>query len=156
MINAAVIENGIVVALWSVNALDEYPGTELVAAPDGTMVGASYDNVAGTFINPAIVPTMEQQLAQIERDLQADISGGVMFNGTLWHSDPTFQAQLTAFVAAFAAGILAPSATVEIRSIDNVIHDLGETQVKDLAVAVMAHVQSAYAASWAAKDALMS
>lgn len=149
----AKIEDGIVTAIWEVPALNCFgESLPLVEAPEWVSVGASYNLFSGVFTNPA--PTRDQQLATIERDLQANLAAGVEHLGVIWHSDATFQSQLTGFVTAFASGVLPSDATVRIRAVDNSLHDLGATAVKALAAAVMSHVQTAYAASWAAKDAL--
>ena len=95
-----------------------------------------------------------QAREQITNHLLDVLASGVEWNGTLWHCDHVFQAQLTAFVSAFSSGLLPPAYLVTIRARDNTMHALSLDQLKQLAMSIMGHVQAAYAASWAAKDAL--
>ena len=103
-------------------------------------------------------PTPEEIKERQRRDIDAQrdvaINSGFTHDGTLWHCDPTFQAQIQGFILAYSAGVLPPSATVTIRSKANTNHQLGQSQIIALAAAMMQHVQGIYAASWAAKDAL--
>lgn len=96
----------------------------------------------------------EQQRRSINTQRDATINSGFTHDGTLWHCDPTFQAQIQGFILAYSTGVLPPSATVTIRSKANTNHQLGQSQIIALAAAMMQHVQGIYAASWAAKDAL--
>lgn len=92
--------------------------------------------------------------AAIDAERDATIAAGVTWNNKQWHSDPIFQTQLTAFIASFEAGLLASEAMVSIRTRNNTVEQLTYTQLKQLAGAVMTAVQTAYAISWAKKDAL--
>lgn len=98
--------------------------------------------------------TLAERKAAIDAQRDATLDAGVMWDGKIWHADSTFQAQLTAFIGAFTGGLLPAQATVTIRSMDNVNNVLTLDQLKALALTVMAFVQTTYAASWAAKDAL--
>lgn len=151
---AARIENGKVVDLWEVPSLDCYGALyELVAAPDDVQIGADYAN--GVFTNPSLPPkTREQFIAEIDAQRDAALAVGVTFNGAVYHSDALFQSQLQAFLLAWVAGILSPTATVAIRRKDNTTVQMNQAEVVALSAAVMQYVQSVYAASWAAKDNL--
>ena len=93
-----------------------------------------------------------RQTIEAERD--AKLSAGVTFGGVLYQSDASFQAHITGIVGAINASIIPAAATVTIRSKGNTNHTLTTTEVKGLAGALLAHVQTAYMQSWAAKDAL--
>lgn len=94
------------------------------------------------------------KLANIDRDRDAALAAGFTHAGQLFHCDPTFQSQVQAFLLAWQAGMLAPSASISIRRKDNVTVQMTQTEVAALAGAMMGHVQTIYAQSWAAKDAL--
>jgi len=102
-------------------------------------------------IDPARVAPTAAQIDQ-QRDLK--LRSGFPWNGMTFHCDPTFQSQLQAFLLAWQVGMLAPTATVAIRRHDNVTVQMTRAEVAALAGALMAYVQSVYAESWAAKDAL--
>lgn len=99
-------------------------------------------------------PTRTELILQIERVRDEALRAGVSWNGRTWHTDPTFQQHITGIVGAFTATILPEGATVAIRAQDNTIHNLNVVQCKQLAGAVMTKVQTVWAESWAAKDAL--
>ena len=94
------------------------------------------------------------KVAAIDLARDAAINAGCTFGGALYHADALFQSQLQAFILAWAAGILPPAATVNIRRKDNVTVQMGQAQVAALAGTLMGFVQTVYAQSWAAKDAL--
>ena len=95
-----------------------------------------------------------RKLAAIDADRDAAINAGFSFSGGLYHADALFQSQIQAFLLAWGSGILSPAATVAIRRKDNVTVQMGQAQVGALAAALMQFVQTVYAQSWAAKDAL--
>ena len=90
---------------------------------------------------------------RVDEDRDAALAAGFEFGGVRWHGDIVFQAQMTSYVLAFNVGILPADATVPVRSVDNVTHQMGVTQITDLAAALLNHVQGIFVASWAAKDA---
>jgi len=92
------------------------------------------------------------KLAAIDRDRDAALAAGFTHAAQLFHCDPTFQSQVQAFLLAWQAGMLPAQATINIRRKDNVTVQMNQAQVAALAVAMMAHVQGIYAASWTAKD----
>ena len=83
------------------------------------------------------------------------LAGGFTFNGMSYPCDGVFQQQITAFVTAFREGIIPPGTTITIRTYDDQLVQLGEAEIKALAAALLVYVQSVYAESWAAKDALV-
>jgi hypothetical protein len=121
---------------------------------------ARFVNGAFTFEavpEPPVAPppaTRDQQVAAIDKQRDATINAGFTFNGALYHADPLFQSQLQAFILAYSAGILAPTAQVAIRRKDNVTVQMTQSEIVTLAGMLMQFVQATYATSWAAKDAL--
>lgn len=108
-------------------------------------------------LHDAVVVAADANLAEratIDAARDAQLLAGVSWNGKQWHTDPDFQTQITGIVGAFVAGILPAGATVNVRAMDNSINALTQTQIAQLAGAVLQKVQAVYAASWAAKDAL--
>ena len=110
----------------------------------------------GNTPEPAAPPTKTLSDLKREIDAQRDkqLNDGFTYDGTLWHCDQAFQAQIQGFILAYSAGVLPTQATVTIRSKANTNHALTQAQVVALAAALMVYVQGIYAASWAAKDAL--
>jgi hypothetical protein len=90
----------------------------------------------------------------INRQLQLNLSKGVEFNGHIYYTDPTFQVQLTAFIAAYVSGVIQKLATVEIRDMNGTVHNLNYNELRNLAGRIMMYVQACYKESWIAKDAL--
>lgn len=103
---------------------------------------------------PDPVPSRSELIAGIEQRRDYALTAGVEFDGQTFPSDERFQSQLQAFLLAWTTGLLAADATVSIRRQDNVTVSMGRQQVTALAATLLAHVQSIWAASWAAKDAL--
>lgn len=95
-----------------------------------------------------------EQIAEIDRIKNDKLRGGFVHGGATYPCDGIFQQQITAFVVAWDAGVLPIDATVSIRTYDDRIVLLGYADVKALAAALLTYVQSIYAESWAAKDAL--
>jgi hypothetical protein len=93
-------------------------------------------------------------IEQIKRERDKALAGGLLWQGKEWHLDDTFQQHLTGLIAAFATGVLPPTATVPIRTRANTIEQLTYDQLKALATAVLSRVQEIWAESWAKKDAL--
>lgn len=91
----------------------------------------------------------------IERERERDLSAGYLHSdGHTYPSDDRFQSQLSSFVLAWNIGVLDNTQQVQIRRQDNVTVSMTKAEVMALAGGLMAHVQSIWAASWAAKDAL--
>jgi len=88
-----------------------------------------------------------------EEKLNEAMAAGFEHGGNRWHCDTVFQAQMTGYVLAFNVGILPADATVPVRTMDNVTHQMDVAQITDLAAALLGHVQGIYVASWATKDA---
>lgn len=95
-----------------------------------------------------------QRALEIEQQRDLTIGAGVTWNGRVWYADAAFQQQLAAYLQAFSEGILSPTATVGIRSKDKMVYDIGRDDLRLLAATVLAFVQQAFAASWAAKAAI--
>lgn len=117
----------------------------IVDAVGGEPTTAEVDEV----LNPR-----SARVRRIEEERDAALAGGVLWNGKEWHLDATFQQHLTGLIAAFATGVLPPTATVPIRTRANTIEQLTYDQLKALAAAVLSRVQEIWAESWAKKDAL--
>lgn len=102
--------------------------------------------------------TDEQKLLwsvrEIEKTRDQALADGFMFNGHLHHCDPIFQSQIQAYLSAWREGIIQEDDPVPVRRKDNVIMQMTRTEILALATALMSHVQTVYAQSWAAKDAL--
>lgn len=95
-----------------------------------------------------------QRALEIEQQRDIAIGAGVTWNGRTWYADAAFQQQLAAYLQAFSEGILSPTATVGIRAKDKIVYDIGRDDLRQLAAAVLAFVQQAFAASWVAKAAI--
>lgn len=108
----------------------------------------SIDPTKGAVINKA------RTKADIEAVRDQKLGAGVSFNGVLFQTDAAFQGHLTGIVGAINAGLIPGNASVAIRTKVNTIEQLSTLQVKQLAGAVLQYVQSVFAESWAAKDAL--
>lgn len=129
-----------------------------------THIGATKFFSFGKYINrwkalndPVVLSPAEIKAAtidQINAAREQTLAGGLNWNGKQWHTDTIFQAQITAYVSAYGTGLLEPTATVVIRAMDNTTNVLNRTQLFTLAGALMTFVGQAFAASWAAKDAL--
>lgn len=117
----------------------------IVDAVGGEPTTADVDGV----LNPR-----SARVRQIEEERDKALAGGLFWNGKEWHLDATFQQHLTGLIAAFATGVLPPTATVPIRTRANTIEQLTYDQLKALAAAVLSRVQEIWAESWAKKDAL--
>ena len=123
-------------------------------ADDASMETHVFDGVAVVMKPPPPPPTLAQSKAAIDKQRDAALDAGIAHNGHLYHSDPTFQSQLQAFMLAWVTGILTPTATVTIRRKDNVTVQMARGEVGALAAALMTQVQGIYVASWEAKEAL--
>lgn len=99
-------------------------------------------------------PAKEQLIAAIDKQRDDALTAGFTYNGHLYHCDPTFQAQVTSYITGFAVGLIPPAASVPIRRKDNTSTTMTQAELLPFSGALMQHVQSIYAASWAAKDAL--
>lgn len=134
------------------------------ASKEPIHIGATKFFSFGKFINrwkainePTVLSPAEIKSAtidQINALREQTLAGGLSWNGKQWHTDTIFQAQITAYVSAYGTGLLSPAATVTIRAMDNTTNVLTRTQLFTLAGALMTFVGQAFAASWAAKDAL--
>ena len=116
---------------------------------------ADFPNATAPSLPAYVLPTREQLIAAIDQQRDAALDAGFIHGDHLYHCDPTFQSQLQAFLLAWAVSMLAPTAAVQIRRLDNTTATMTQGEVGALAVALMAHVQGIYAASWVAKDALL-
>lgn len=93
-------------------------------------------------------------LADIDQRRDDALRAGVVLNGTRYHSDDRFLAELLGMLMGYQAGVYAPTDTQAIRTMDNTVVQLNAQQITGLASAVGAHRKAVYAASWAEKDAL--
>lgn len=149
------IKNGVIETISEAESVEfAFGGIELDPVLHAEIgIGDLYNG--SVFSKPAPQPkTLAEKRRDIDMQRDATINSGFTYDGTLWHCDPTFQAQIQGFILAYSAGVLPPSATATIRSKANTNHQLGQAQIITLAAAMMQHVQGIYAASWAAKDAL--
>jgi hypothetical protein len=90
----------------------------------------------------------------INRQRDAKLLVGVEWNGKRWHTDETFQGQLTSRISAWNAGIIAPGETKPVRARDNTVNWLTFEQHKALAAVLIPYVEGVWAQSWVEKDAL--
>lgn len=87
------------------------------------------------------------------RWLESKKQAGCEYAGMPLHSDDLFMAQVVAMVVDADLGLQLPPYVIRRR--DNVNHACATSaELKQIAKAVGAHIKSAYAASWAAKDTL--
>jgi hypothetical protein len=98
----------------------------------------------------------EQRVQEIELARDTAIGAGVTWSGRRWYADPLFQSHLVALLAAYTEGILQPTDTVSVRSMDKVVYQLTRAEVRQLAGIVLAFVQQQFVASWAAKAAIQA
>jgi hypothetical protein len=89
-------------------------------------------------------------LFQLTDNRDAAIASGVDHAGHLWDSDERSRANLTATVAAVAAGIPLP-AGFTWRTADNQDVALTSAELLALGAAMLAHVNTCYQRSWALK-----
>lgn len=106
----------------------------------------------GGFVDPATLPENLKRTADAERDTK--IYGGVTYNGRVFDSDPRSIANLTATIAAVAAGAFTLPTPFYWRSADNENVDMSFDDLKGLAAAMIAHGYQAYLEAWAVKDQL--
>lgn len=127
----------------------------LDVADDVTVETHQY-NGAEVVPNPPKPPAEVKAAAirDINAQRDAKLAAGFMYNDHLYHADVVFQSQLQAFVLAFQTGLLPTDAKVAIRRKDNTTAQMTQAEVTALAGALMQFVQTAYAQSWTAKDAL--
>lgn len=149
------VENGIVATISEAESIEfAFGGIELDPVEHASIsIGDLYNG--SVFSKPAPQPkTLAEKRRDIDMQRDATINSGFTHDGTLWHCDPTFQAQIQGFILAYSVGVLPTSATVTIRSKANTNRQLSQAQIVALAAALMQHVQGIYITSWAAKDAL--
>lgn len=144
--------NGVVVNISVANDDYKVPEGKHVCGDD-VAIGWTFD---GANFYPPVQPppTVAEQKAAIDRQRDASLNAGFTYGGATFHCDHMFQSQVQAFLLAWAAGMLPAGASVSIRRKDNVTVQMTQAEVAALGGALMAHVQTIYAASWAAKDAL--
>lgn len=94
----------------------------------------------------------ERQVLAIDAERDRQLDAGIDVGGVIYHTDNTFLLELLALVMGYQIGIL--SGTQAIRTMDNSIRQLAETDIITLAAAVGERRKAIYAASWSAKDAL--
>lgn len=143
---------------------DTRTGTIVYSNGEVSQIGMTRYFAFGKFVNrwkalqaPIVISDEEQKLImidQINSQRESTLAEGLLWNGKRWHTDTVFQSQVTAYVSAYGTGLLAPTATVQIRGLDNSNNTLTRLELFQLAGALMIFVGSAFAASWAAKDAL--
>jgi hypothetical protein len=105
-------------------------------------------------VNMTLEDIKAKRFAEIDAKRDEQLNAGVMFANNLYYSDSEFQTQLQAFLLAWNQGLLDSTATVAIRRPDGTIVQMGRNDVLQLAGAVLQYVQTVYAESWAAKDAV--
>ncbi len=144
------------VGYWQTNA--EPDEQTLAAYPAGTVQvpikpgeGYEWNGVQWVAQMPP-PPTRAEQVAAIEAQRDATIAAGVVHDGTLYHADDTFLTEMLGRIMGYQAGVYIGPQPVRTKSNTTVLLD--QAQHVALAAAVGAHRQAAYAASWAAKDAL--
>lgn len=141
---------------WQTNS--EPTPSQLAAYPAGTVQvpvkpGDGYTWGGAQWVAPApVAPTRSEQVAAIEAQRDATIAAGVVHDGTLYHADDTFLTEMLGRIMGYQAGVY--SGALPVRTKGNTTVQLDQAQHVALAAAVGAHRQAAYAASWAAKDAL--
>lgn len=102
----------------------------------------------------SVVPLTKSQLCdKADLMLAAALDAGIPLNGTTYHCDGVFQTQIQAFLLAFQSGIIPPGGTVPIRTMDNSIIQMTQSQLTSFAGALLQHVQSLYQTNWAVHDA---
>ena len=94
------------------------------------------------------------ELDAINQQLQAKLNAGVEFNNTKWYTDTVFQLQISAMLTAYQSGVLQAHHEVTIRDMNGNLHRMNYNMLKNLAAYILNYVQTCYAESWAAKDAL--
>lgn len=90
----------------------------------------------------------DTQVLLIEQERDRRLSLGVSWNGNTWYTDPTFQQLMSTYLGAYTQGIFAADATVDVRSMDKVVHALTASQLRALAAAVIAYVDEVWQWSW--------
>ena len=121
-----------------------------VDCPDGcTPESWCYDPAIGCA--PA-QPTRAEQIARIERERDAACMANVISHGRTWQADQRSQALIGQAITLASAGLPLPSVWRDADNRDMPITSLGDLLA--IAGAIAAQVQSAYAASWAAKASL--
>ena len=95
---------------------------------------------------------LQEKLAAINAQRDADLDAGVKFNGKTFHSDSGFLTELLGLVLGYQAGLLTGKSN--IRTLDNETVQMDDTAVTGLAKAVGDGRQAVYAKAWAAKDSL--
>lgn len=147
---AANIENGVVVALWEVPALDCYGDTyELVEAPEWVKLGASWNGQK--FTNPLDpqIKTLMWSAIKTERDRRKS-QGGVKV-GTKWfHSDDPSRIQQLGLVM-MGAGI---PANTQWKTMDGSFVTMTQTLAGQIFQASAANDMAIFAAAEAHKAAM--
>ena len=87
-------------------------------------------------------------------DRDKRIADGVTWNGIVWYADAACQQQIAAFLQAYTEGLVSLTALTRIRAKDKSVQMLSRIELRDLAGAMLAHVQGVWAWSWTQKDAL--
>jgi hypothetical protein len=94
------------------------------------------------------------KIADIHKLRSDKLQGAVVCGEYSYPCDAIFQQQLTAFLTAWDHGILAPLATVSVRTFDDQVILHTKEEVTAIAAVVLTYVQQVYKDSWLAKDNL--
>jgi hypothetical protein len=143
-------------ACYGVDASGKYLGVVPVTQAAARAIGAPPELGEWRWDGQAWQPykSREERAAQMELDRDARIDAGVSWSGRVWYADPMFQQQLAAYMQAFTEGILPEGSTVDIRSRDKVVYQLGREELRELSAAVLMFVQAEFAKCWALKAAI--
>lgn len=133
-------ERGDFIAVWNHPTLPEPTAAQLDNDAQVAAIEAQQTKLSGK--------------ADIEAARDAKLAAGVLVGSKHYHTDSAFQTQITGIITAFNNGILPAGATVPIRTVENTNEPKTLAECLQIAGAVMQYVQSVYAESWAAKDAL--
>jgi hypothetical protein len=95
-------------------------------------------------------PMAQDEIAAIERERDAALTGGVMYKGRLFHTDNEFRIDLSDMLMGYEKGLL--SGNQAIRTLSNEIVMLSYPELLELKLAVGLMRQTVYAQSWRKKD----
>lgn len=121
---------------------------------DGTMESCLVAALSEDVEVEPYTQSVEEQKNAINAQRDIDLLQGVTFDGSVFHSDDAFRADLTDMIMGYDKGIFPANSVQNIRTKENTIVQLNFQQLIALKLTIGQMRQTVFAASWAAKDTL--
>lgn len=128
-----------------------------VASTDSTniealVVGKKEVEVTSDQLKP--VDTREKIFEDLNKKLNAKLTGGFAHNGDSYSCDGVFQQQVMTFIGLHDSGSISSETKMSVRKFNDEMVDLDISQVKALAADLFEYVQAIYVEYWQAKDSI--